>query len=142
MFKSIRRFIPVIALLLFAVSTSYALYYRQLVQRVNISKQSFAAYTFQNASASNDSAGKPSGSITLVGPDAPPAPAPVKKFDFDPNGSAWIAFGNRKNADGSPKDTVSIEGKYESDGTTERLTDPKIAGMKINNKAVVVPDDK
>jgi hypothetical protein len=114
--------------------------YYSLVQRVNISKQTYGPCTFKNAAASNDSVGKVGGSISVTcgGLSVPAAPAPVTQFDFDTVGqSAWIAYGNRKNADGTPKDTISIEGTYDADSSTERLINPKVVGMKVNGNAVV-----
>lgn len=125
-------------------SMAFAGYQSQLIQRVNVSKLAFGPCTFANAAASNDSKGEVGGTISVrcSGLSAPAAPAPVTQFDFSHDertnkGSAWIAYSTRKNADGSPKDTISVEGTYSADASTERLVNPKIVGMKINNNAVV-----
>lgn len=132
------RLAAVGVLLLVAIAAfGLARYQSQLVQRVNVSKQTFGVCRLGNAAASNDSKGQVGGQITISCPGAPTSPAAVTMFDLSPDGSAWIAFGGRKNADGSPKDTISIEGTYDADASTERLIQPKIVGLKINGNAVV-----
>lgn len=137
MAKILQRLLLVVALItLLGVSTAFALYQSLLVQRVNVSKQTFGPCRLGNAAAANDSTGKVGGTITISCSGAPSSPAAVTMFDLDPNGAAWIAFGPR-NADGTPKHSMSIEGTYNADASTERLINPKIVGMKINNNAVV-----
>jgi len=125
------------AMLCIAAICAFGLQQARLIQRVNLSKLTYGPCKLGNAAASNDSQGKVSGTITVSCTGAPTSPASVTQFDLSPDGSAWIAFGGRKNSDGTPKDTISIEGTYDADASTERIVNPKIVGMKLNGNAVV-----
>jgi hypothetical protein len=104
------------------------------VQRVNVSKQTFGAVKFGNATAALDSKGSPGGSFTASDLQNNPLsglPVPAAVTGMTPivnNGASSktvITLTGNQNE-------VTIQGEYNEDAGTVRLIDAEVVAMKIN----------